>query len=71
MLVDDPNQLEAIRNRESDITKDRILKILAVGTNVVLLTGGIDDIYMKVRNYIFLLIHINESVCINFFIIFV
>lgn len=47
VLVEDPNQLEAIRDREADITKDRIQKILSVGTNVVLLSGGIDDIYMK------------------------
>lgn len=47
VLVEDPNQLEAIRDREADITKDRIQKILAAGTNVVLLSGGIDDIYMK------------------------
>lgn len=47
VLVEDPDQLEAIRDRESDITKDRIQKILATGANVILLSGGIDDIYMK------------------------
>ena len=33
--------------RESDITKERIAKILAAGTNVVLTTGGIDDLCLK------------------------
>ena len=33
--------------RESDITKERIQKIMAVGTNVVLTTGGIDDLCLK------------------------
>jgi chaperonin GroEL (HSP60 family) len=33
--------------RESDITKERIQKILAAGTNVILTTGGIDDLCLK------------------------
>ena len=33
--------------RESDITKERILKILSAGANVVLTTGGIDDLCLK------------------------
>lgn len=33
--------------RESDITKERIQKILASGANVVLTTGGIDDMCLK------------------------
>lgn len=33
--------------RESDITKERIQKILAAGANVVLTTGGIDDMCLK------------------------
>uniref|UniRef100_A0A2K5MKW6 T-complex protein 1 subunit alpha n=1 Tax=Cercocebus atys TaxID=9531 RepID=A0A2K5MKW6_CERAT len=32
---------------ESDITKERIQKILATGTNVILTTGGIDDMCLK------------------------
>lgn len=48
VLVTDPEKLDAIRQRESDITKERIQKILAVGTNVVLCTGGIDDLCLKV-----------------------
>ena len=33
--------------REYDITKERIQKILATGANVVLTTGGIDDLCLK------------------------
>ena len=33
--------------READITKDRIQKILAAGANVILTTGGIDDLCLK------------------------
>jgi T-complex protein 1 subunit alpha len=33
--------------RESDITKERIMKILNSGANVVLTTGGIDDLNLK------------------------
>jgi len=47
VLITDPNQLEAIRARELDITKERIQKILASGVNVVLCTGGIDDLCLK------------------------
>ncbi|XP_068081415.1 T-complex protein 1 subunit alpha [Anabrus simplex] len=47
VLVTDPEKLDAIRQRESDITKERIQKILAVGTNVILCTGGIDDLCLK------------------------
>lgn len=47
VVVNDPDQLEAIRARESDITKERIQKILAAGANVILTTGGIDDLCMK------------------------
>lgn len=39
--------MEAIRNRELDITKERIQKILATGVNVVLVSGGIDDLCLK------------------------
>lgn len=34
-------------NREADITKERIQKILASDANVVLTTGGIDDLCLK------------------------
>lgn len=47
VLVSEPEKLEAIRQREMDITKERIAKILATGANVILTTGGIDDLCLK------------------------
>lgn len=47
VLVTDPEKLEAIRQREMDITKERISKILSAGANVILVTGGIDDLCLK------------------------
>lgn len=47
VLVSDPAELEKIRQRESDITKERIEKILASGANVILTTKGIDDMSLK------------------------
>jgi T-complex protein 1 subunit alpha len=47
VLVSDPEKLEAIRDRESDITKERVKKILDTGANVILTTGGIDDLCLK------------------------
>ncbi|XP_026333463.1 T-complex protein 1 subunit alpha [Hyposmocoma kahamanoa] len=47
VLVTDPEKLEAIRARELDITKERLQKILAAGVNVILCTGGIDDLCIK------------------------
>merc|ERR1712130_910564 len=47
LLVNDPAELERMRDRESDITKERINKILATGANVILTTGGIDDLCLK------------------------
>ncbi|GIY82538.1 t-complex protein 1 subunit alpha [Caerostris extrusa] len=47
VLITDPEKLDAIRQRESDITKERIQKILAAGANVILTTGGIDDLCLK------------------------
>ena len=47
VLITDPDKLDAIRQRESDITKERIQKILAAGANVILTTGGIDDLCLK------------------------
>lgn len=47
IVCDDPNQLDAMRERESDITKETIKKILDAGANVVLTTGGIDDLCLK------------------------
>ncbi|KAG5439281.1 hypothetical protein PCANB_001580 [Pneumocystis canis] len=47
IVVDDPNQLEQIRKRESDIVLERIQKILASGVNVLFTTKGIDDLCLK------------------------
>lgn len=43
----DPMELEKIRDREMDITKERIEKILAAGANLILTTKGIDDMSLK------------------------
>lgn len=47
VLVTDPAELENIRNREADIVKERIQKMLDAGANVVLTTKGIDDLSLK------------------------
>ena len=47
VLLDDPSQLELIREKEKDITKERVEAILASGANVVLTTKGIDDMSLK------------------------
>ena len=47
ILIEDPEQLTAVRERESDIMKERIDKILASGANVILTSGGIDDLCLK------------------------
>ncbi|XP_034662912.1 T-complex protein 1 subunit alpha [Drosophila subobscura] len=47
VLINDPDKLEAIRARELDITKERINMILSTGVNVVLVSGGVDDLCMK------------------------
>ncbi|OLY80608.1 T-complex protein 1 subunit alpha [Smittium mucronatum] len=47
IVIDDPEQLEDIRKREIDITKEKVVKILASGANVILSTRGIDDVYAK------------------------
>ncbi|XP_034828522.1 T-complex protein 1 subunit alpha [Maniola hyperantus] len=47
VLVSDPEKLEAIRARELDITKERLHKILSTGVNVILCSGGIDDLCLK------------------------
>jgi len=46
-VVQTPDNLEAIRKRELDITKERIDKIMNAGANVILTTGGIDDLNLK------------------------
>jgi len=47
IIITDPKQAEEIKQRESDITKERIQLILKSGANVVLTTKGIDDMCMK------------------------
>lgn len=47
VLIDNPDELEKIRQRESDITKERIEKIIDAGANVIFTTKGIDDMSMK------------------------
>lgn len=48
VLITDPEKLDAVRQRETDITKERVQKIINAGANVVLLSGGIDDLCLKV-----------------------
>ena len=45
--VTDPKEIENIKKREMDITKEKINKILNAGANVVLTTKGVDDLCMK------------------------
>ncbi|KAK7192642.1 T-complex protein 1 subunit alpha [Paraphaeosphaeria sporulosa] len=47
ITIDDPEQLEKIREREAGIVNDRIEMILKSGANVVLTTKGIDDMCLK------------------------
>jgi T-complex protein 1 subunit alpha len=47
VLIDDPANLEKIRQRECDILKERIMKIVEAGANVIITTKGIDDIANK------------------------
>ena len=45
--VTDPAEIENIKQREIEITRDKIQKILETGARVILTTKGIDDICMK------------------------
>lgn len=47
VVVTDTKQVEEIRQREMDITKEKINKILDAGAKVVLTTKGIDDLCLK------------------------
>ncbi|CAG7958079.1 unnamed protein product [Penicillium salamii] len=47
ITVEDPDQLEKIRERESGIVMERVDMILKSGANVVLTTKGIDDMVLK------------------------
>ena len=47
VVVTDPKKLEDIRQKEADITRDRIQLLLNQGVNVILTTKGIDDMAIK------------------------
>ncbi|OJJ51188.1 hypothetical protein ASPZODRAFT_148513 [Penicilliopsis zonata CBS 506.65] len=47
ITIDDPEQLEKIRERESGIVIERVEMILKSGANVILTTKGIDDMVLK------------------------
>ena len=47
ITVDDPQQLEQIRQREVGMVLERVDMILKAGANVVLTTKGIDDLVLK------------------------
>jgi T-complex protein 1 subunit alpha len=47
IVVSDPKKLEEVKQREADITKEKINMILKAGANVVLTTKGIDDLCLK------------------------
>lgn len=48
ILVTDPDKLKDIRERENALTKERIMKLIDAGANVILTTKGIDDAALKV-----------------------
>ncbi|MCJ1472305.1 T-complex protein 1 subunit alpha [Lambiella insularis] len=47
ITIDDPQQLEQIRQREAGMVIDRVEMILKAGANVVFTTKGIDDLVLK------------------------
>ena len=47
VLVQDPDNLEKIRQREMDVTRERCQKIIEAGANVILCSRGIDDFALK------------------------
>lgn len=47
ITIDDPQQLEQIRQREAGMVMDRVEMILKAGANVVFTTKGIDDLVLK------------------------
>jgi T-complex protein 1 subunit alpha len=47
VIVKDPVEIENIKKREMDITKERIRKIIDAGARVVLTTKGVDDLCLK------------------------
>jgi len=47
VLVDDPDNLDKIRQKEMDVCKERCQKIIDAGANVVMCARGIDDFALK------------------------
>jgi T-complex protein 1 subunit alpha len=47
IVIDNPEELEKVRQREMDITKEKIKKITDAGATVFFTTKGIDDMSMK------------------------
>jgi T-complex protein 1 subunit alpha len=47
VLLDDPSELEKIRQKEMNITKERCEKLIKSGANVIMSTKGIDDFAQK------------------------
>jgi T-complex protein 1 subunit alpha len=47
IVVNDTKQVEEIRQREMDMTRETIMKILNTGARVILTSKGIDDLCLK------------------------
>jgi len=47
VLIDNPEHIEKVRKRELDITKERCMKIINAGANVVLCSKSINDFAVK------------------------
>lgn len=47
MVISDPNELEAMRKTETEVVERKCQLIIDSGANVVLTTGGIDDIAVQ------------------------
>ncbi len=47
ILIDNPSELEKVRLKELDITKQRCMRILESGANVIMSSKGIDDFALK------------------------
>ena len=60
IVIDDPEELERVRQKEMDITKEKIQRILDAGVNAIFTTKGIDDFAMKY------LVEASESLLVPF-----
>jgi len=63
VLVNDPDNLEKIRQKEMDVTRERCQKIIDAGANVVLCSKGIDDFALKyfVENKVIAIRRVNKG----------